>query len=145
MAECYNDVFIFTRDNRCVFRSGCEFQKCACINGKRVGEQCKHNALESERSIGAIKLNRVPTTQPLVPIEPIVKSKEPRLFINDMIRYKRRLYDEPKPPTQSLKSHVVREFKFACDTEENARLTTRRNERVGDASHTITHACFTIN
>lgn len=140
MAECHNNVFVLTRDNRCVLGSGCEFQKCAqYINGKRCGEQCKHNTLESERSIGTIRLSR---RQPLVPIEPIVKSKTP-IFINDIVRRKRRLYNEPETAPQSLKSHVLREFKFAArDEEEEEDAESVRDGRFENASKTITH-CFT--
>lgn len=130
MAEYYNDVFIITRDRGCLFGFNGEFQKCACSG---VGEQCERHALKSKQSSCPTRLNS-PQSQPLLPIEPIVKPKMPISFINDMIRRcKRDLSTETTP--QSLKSYVVRKFNFACDNS----MSNLREKR-----SCITH-CFNPN
>lgn len=121
MAECYNDILIITRDNRCIFRSGGEFQKFASIvECQCSGEQCECNALKSERSICPTWLNKSPKlslqSRPLLPIEPIVKPKTSISFINDIVRRKCRLYTDNTP--RSLQSHAVRRFNFTCENDK---------------------------
>lgn len=138
MAECCNNVFIITRDNRCLPGSSSEFQKCPRLIGQCGCEQCA--TLKSERSICSTWLNKAPSlisqAQPLLPIEPIVKSKTPISFINDMIRRNHRLSDTTES-SQSLKSHEVRKFVFTCYNDEVESMKV-------DPEPPITQ-CFTVN
>ena len=106
MAKHYNNVLLFTCDNRSVFGFGSELQKCACIVGQGGCEQCQHNIVKSKRSVCDKRLT------PSLPIEPIVKQTKPISFINDMISLvhsRRRLVIDLLEP---LKSYEVRAFKF---------------------------------
>lgn len=138
MAEYYNDIYVPTSDSQCFSRSNGEFQKCAPVVIQCSGEQFKHRNSKPEHPTCSNKLNRTSSkSRPLLPIEPIVKSKSPISFINDMICYKRRRHTES--PVQALKSHVVRPFKFTSDTNN---VASRGDRRIQEPYVTN---CFTVN